>query len=58
MLEPETNTAEIHPFEQFKATMRKLATVSKSDLDAQLKHHATTKTKQTPGPKPRYRKAD
>jgi hypothetical protein len=47
---------DVHPFDQFKETMRKLVTVSKSDLDEQLKHHAETTTKKRPGPKPKRSK--
>jgi hypothetical protein len=58
MEQPESQVEESHPFEQFKATMRKLATVSKADLDASLKSHRETKTKRNPGPKPKSRKAN
>jgi hypothetical protein len=51
----EIREAEAHPFEQFKATMRKLMTVSKSDLDAQLKRHSETTHKKRPGRKPKRR---
>lgn len=44
----ETN---VHPFEQFKATMRKLVTVSKADLDAKLKEHQATKPERKAGRK-------
>lgn len=53
MEEPQRETEELHPFERFKQTMRKLVKVSKADLDAQLKHHAETTHKNRPGPKPR-----
>jgi hypothetical protein len=33
MDEPQVRESELHPFEQFKATMRKLVKVSKADLD-------------------------
>jgi hypothetical protein len=49
----ETRESELHPFDQFKETMRKLVTVSKADLDAKLKHHAETTHKRRPGPKPK-----
>jgi hypothetical protein len=39
----ELRETDVHPFEQFKATMRKLMTVSKADLDAKLKEHNETK---------------
>jgi hypothetical protein len=58
MEQPEAQVEELHPFEQFKATMRKLATVSKADLIATLKDHQETKTKRNPGPKPKSRKAN
>ncbi len=47
---------EVHPFEQFKATMRKLVTVSKADLDAALKEHQATKPERRAGRKPARRK--
>jgi len=47
----------VHPFQQFKATMRKLVKVSKADLDEQLKRHAETTHKQRPGRKPKNKKA-
>ena len=53
--ETETDT---HPFHRFKNAMRKLANVSKSDLDAELKRQEQNTTKQRPGPKPRRKKAD
>jgi hypothetical protein len=49
----EPRESDVHPFEQFKATMLKLVTVSKKDLDAQLKLHAETTHKKRPGPKPK-----
>jgi hypothetical protein len=52
----EIRKSEVHPFEQFKATMRKLVTVSKADLDEQLKRHTETTHKQRPGRKPKRRK--
>ena len=45
--EPKTQ----HPFEQFKATMRKLVTVSKTDLDEQLRKHNTEKPERKAGRK-------
>jgi hypothetical protein len=53
----ELRESDVHPFEQFKATMRKLVTVSKADLEAQLKRHAATTHKQRPGRKPKSKKA-
>jgi hypothetical protein len=32
----EPRETDVHPFEQFKAAMRKLGTVSKADLDGEL----------------------
>jgi hypothetical protein len=52
-MEELSETLEVHPFEQFKETMRKLVTVSKSDLDAQLKRHAETTHRKRPGRKPK-----
>lgn len=46
---------EPHPFEQFKATMRKLVKVSKADLDAQLKKHNETKPERKAGRKAKPR---
>jgi hypothetical protein len=42
-----------HPFEQFKATMRKLVKVSKADLDAELRKHNETKPERRAGRKPK-----
>jgi len=47
----EPRESEPHPFEQFKDTMRKLVTVSKKDLDAQLKRHNETKPERKAGRK-------
>jgi len=44
---------EPHPFEQFKATMRKLVKVSKANLDEQLKKHNAAKPERKAGRKPR-----
>lgn len=52
----EQRETESHPFEQFKATMRKLVTVSKADLDARLKEHNETKPERRAGRKPARRK--
>ena len=46
------------PFDQFKATMRKLARVPKSELDAKLKEHNETKPERRAGRKPTRRKAE
>jgi hypothetical protein len=46
----------VHPFERFKETMRKLVTVSKADLDAQLKEHDRTKPERRAGRKPKARR--
>jgi hypothetical protein len=54
----EPRDSDIHPFEQFKATMRKLVTVSKADLDASLKKHNEIKPERRAGRKPTRRKAD
>lgn len=48
----EVRESEVHPFEQFKATMRKLVTVSKAELDEKLKTHNETKPKRLAGRKP------
>jgi len=45
--------SETHPFEQFKATMRKLVKVSKANLDEQLKKHNAAKPERKAGRKPR-----
>ncbi len=47
--------SESHPFEQFKATMKKLLAVPKSELDAKLKEHKETKPKRAAGRKPTNR---
>ena len=52
----ELRESDVHPFEQFKETMRKLVTVSKADLDAQLKEHNATKPERRAGRKPTRRK--
>jgi hypothetical protein len=52
----ELREPDVHPFDQFRETMRKLIKVSKADLDEQLKRHAETTHKQRPGPKPKRRK--
>jgi len=49
---------EQHPFEQFKATMRKLVKVPKSELDAKLKEHNENKPERRAGRKPTRRKAE
>jgi hypothetical protein len=54
----EVRESEVHPFEQFKATMRKLVTVSKAELDAKLKEHNEQKPERRAGRKPARRKAD
>ena len=56
LCEADVCEADVHPFEQFKSTMRKLVTVSKADLDEQLKRHAETTHKQRPGRKPKRSK--
>lgn len=43
--------SEVHPFEQFKATMRKLVTVTKEQLNEQLKEHERTKPERRAGRK-------
>ena len=53
MEEPRERDA--HPFEQFKATMRKLVTVSKADLDAALKKDDETKPERKAGRKRKNR---
>jgi len=52
----ELRESDPHPFEQFKATMRKLVTISKADLDAKLKEHNETKPEWRAGRKPARRK--
>jgi hypothetical protein len=47
---------EPHPFEHFKAVMRELATVSKAQLDAQLRKHNESKPKRRAGRKAKARK--
>jgi hypothetical protein len=49
----ELRETDVHPFEQFKATMRKLVTVSKADLDARLKAYNETKPERKAGRKPK-----
>jgi hypothetical protein len=49
----EVRKSEVHPFEQFKATMRKLVKVSKAELDAKLKEHNETKPERRAGRKRR-----
>jgi hypothetical protein len=49
----EPREPELHPFDQFKETMRKLVTVSKADLDAKLKEHQATKPERKAGRKPK-----
>ena len=39
------------PFEQFRATMKKLFAVPKAELDAKLKEHANHKTERRAGQK-------
>src|SRR5437763_296801 len=51
MDEPQVRANEPHPFEQFKATMRKLVKVSKAQLDEQLKEHDRTKPERRAGQK-------
>jgi hypothetical protein len=46
---------EPHPFEQFKAAMRKLVKVSKADLDEQLKRPNATKPERKAGRKSKKR---
>jgi hypothetical protein len=60
VIEPmeEPRETDVHPFEQFKETMRKLVTVSKADLDAQLIRHAQTTHKKRPGRKPEQPKSN
>lgn len=53
----EPRESDVHPFEQFKATMQKLMTVSKADLDAKLKEHNETKPERRAGRKPRPKNA-
>ncbi len=52
----ELRETDTHPFDQFKVAMRKLVTISKSDLDEQLKRHDETTHKKRPGPKPKRQK--
>jgi hypothetical protein len=49
----ELRESEVHPFEQFKATMRKLVTVTKQQLDEQLREHQRTKPERKAGRKPK-----
>jgi hypothetical protein len=44
---------EPHPFEQFKETMRRLVTVTKEQLNEQLKEHDRTKPERRAGRKPK-----
>jgi len=55
MEEPQRCNEEQHPFEQFKTTMRKLVTVTKEQLDEQLREHNRTKPERKAG---RKRKGD
>lgn len=57
MKQSHTEPPEPHPFEQFKATMRKLVKVSKADLDAKLKEHDATKPERKAGRRKVERKA-
>jgi hypothetical protein len=52
----ELRETEVHPSEQFKATMRKLVTVSNADLDARPREHNETKPERRAGRKPARRK--
>jgi hypothetical protein len=56
MGESQVRADERHPFEQFKATMRKLVKVSKAQLDEQLREHNETKPERRAGRKPKRRK--
>ena len=47
-----------HPFEQFKATMRKLVKVPKAELDEKLTAHNEQKPERHAGRKPARGKAD
>jgi hypothetical protein len=51
MVKPQVRADARHPFEQFKATMRKLVTISKADLDEQLRKHNATKPERKAGRK-------
>ncbi|MGH9619614.1 MAG: hypothetical protein ACRD45_07905 [Bryobacteraceae bacterium] len=56
MEQPHAPETELHPFEQFKATMRKLVKVSKAQLDEELKRHNETKPQRRAGRKPKARR--
>jgi hypothetical protein len=58
MGEPEIRNEELHAFEKFKATMKKLVNVPKAELDAKLKEHNEQKPERRAGRKPTRRKAD
>lgn len=47
----EPRETDVQRFEQFKATMRKLRTVSKADLEPRLKEHNDTKPESKAGRK-------
>jgi len=53
MEEPEVKVNEPHPFEQFKATMRRLVTVTKEQLNEKLHQHEQTKPERKAGRKKR-----
>lgn len=57
MDEVKVRNKEPHPFDQFKAAMRKLVQVSKAELDEKRKAHDETKPKRLAGRKPKVFKA-
>jgi len=58
MGDPEVRKPEPHPFEKFKATMRKLVNVPKAELDAKLKEHNEQKPERRAGRKPTRKPTD
>lgn len=51
MADPHLRQTEPHPFEKFKATMKKLVKVPKTELDAKLKEHDEQKPERKAGRK-------
>jgi hypothetical protein len=49
----EPRESDVHPFEHFKAVMRKLVTVKKADLDARLKELNASMPEREAGRKPK-----
>lgn len=58
MDESQVRKSEAHPFEAFKAAMKRLVNVPKAELDEKLKAHNEQKPERRAGRKPTRRKAE